>query len=101
LCVELGDKVSAGTTLLVLEDLGEDASYPALLDRRAELEETLAPLRALAQDPTLYAPAAGLVESLSVEEATTSYEPGSVQEGAPLRVPALTIATEETMHLVI
>ena len=99
--VELGDKVSAGTTLLVLEDLGEDASYQALLDQRAELEETLALLRALAQDPTLYAPAAGLVESLSVEEATTSYAPGSVQEGAPLRVPALTIATEETMRLVI
>lgn len=62
--VDVGDKVSVGTTLLTLEDTGYTTDYQILLARRNELEEQMQKLSQLAQTGMVYAENDGIVSGV-------------------------------------
>lgn len=59
--VKEGRKVTNGTTLLTLKDVGKNAEYSRLLSRRSELEEHMDKLLKLSQDGILRADTDGIV----------------------------------------
>lgn len=73
--VEENDKVSAGTTLFQLTDLGHTAEYEALLAQRQQLAERLQALAALNQDNRITAPFDGTVQTVEADST------GSAQMG--------------------
>lgn len=73
--VEENEKVSAGTTLFKLTDLGHTAEYEALLAQRQQLAEQLQALSALNQDNRITAPFDGTVQTVEADST------GSAQTG--------------------
>ncbi len=73
--VEENEKVSAGTTLFKLTDLGHTAEYEALLAQRQQLAERLQALSALNQDNRITAPFDGTVQTVEADST------GSAQMG--------------------
>lgn len=73
--VEENEKVSAGTTLFKLTDLGHTAEYEALLAQRQQLAERLQALSALNQDNRITAPFDGTVQTVEADST------GSAQTG--------------------
>ena len=59
--VKEGRKVTSGTTLLTLKDVGKNAEYSRLLSRRSELEEHMDKLLKLSNDGILRADTDGIV----------------------------------------
>ena len=73
--VKENEKVSAGTTLFKLTDLGHTAEYEALLAQRQQLAKRLQALSALNQDNRITAPFDGTVQTVEADST------GSAQMG--------------------
>ena len=67
--VKVGDKLSAGKTILKLEDLGQTAAYHQLVGQRQEYEELMLDLFKMYQTETLTAPCDGVVSGVDKESA--------------------------------
>lgn len=80
--VEENEKVSSGTTLFRLEDLGHTAEYDALLAQRQTLAERIQTLTALYQDNRITAPFDGTIQSVEVEADSASSSQGQSEEMA-------------------
>ena len=65
--IEVGDKLSAGETMLVLKDLGQTAAYHQLVGQRQEYEELMLDLFRMYQTETLTAPCDGVVSGIDKE----------------------------------
>ena len=62
--VSVGDKLSAGKTLMVLSDVGYSASYRQLVAQRQEYEELMLDLFQMYQTETITAPCDGVVSGI-------------------------------------
>ena len=62
--VSVGDKLSAGKTLLVLKDAGYSATYRQLIGQRQEYEELMLQLFQMYQTETVTAPCDGVVSGI-------------------------------------
>ena len=62
--VKVGDKLSAGKTLMVLGDVGYSASYRQLTGQRQEYEELMLDLFKMYQTETITAPCDGVVSGI-------------------------------------
>lgn len=62
--VAVGDKLSAGKTLMVLQDVGYCAAYRQLIGQRQEYEELMLQLFKMYQTETLAAPCDGVVTGI-------------------------------------
>ena len=62
--VSVGDKLSAGKTLMVLSDVGYSASYRQLIGKRQEYEELMLELFKMYQTETITAPCDGVVSGI-------------------------------------
>ena len=62
--VSVGDKLSAGKTLMVLEDVGYSAAYRQLVGQRQEYEELMLELFQMYQTETITAPCDGVVSGI-------------------------------------
>ena len=67
--VELGDTLSAGKTLLVLEDVGYSAAYRQLISQRQEYEALMLELFNMYQTETVTAPCDGVVSGIDTDSA--------------------------------
>ena len=67
--VEVGDTLSAGKTLLVLEDVGYSAAYRQLISQRQEYEELMLELFNMYQTETVTAPCDGVVSGIDTDSA--------------------------------
>ena len=67
--VSVGDKLSAGKTLMVLEDVGYSASYRQLISQRQEYEELMLELFRMYQTETVTAPCDGVVSGIDTDSA--------------------------------
>ena len=67
--VEVGDKLGAGKTLMVLEDVGHSASYRQLISQRQEYEELMLELFRMYQTETVTAPCDGVVSGIDADSA--------------------------------
>ena len=65
--VREGDKLDAGDTIMVLEDLGQTAAYHQLVGQRQEYEELMLDLFKMYQTETLVAPCDGVVSGIDKE----------------------------------
>ena len=87
--------VSASSTLFVLTDTGNSASYDALLQSRSEAEEELLELLKIQQYGGLTAPISGTVYSVSELEDLESGETDEVLTLAPDVSMSVTISVDE------
>lgn len=62
--VSVGDKLSAGKTLMILSDTGHSASYLGLVAQRQEYEQLMLDLFVLYQTETITAPCDGVVSGI-------------------------------------
>lgn len=62
--VSVGDKLSAGKTLMVLSDVGYSATYRQLIAQRQEYEELMLELFKMYQTETITAPCDGVVSGI-------------------------------------
>ena len=62
--VSVGDKLSAGKTLMVLKDVGYSATYRQLIGQRQEYEELMLQLFQMYQTETVTAPCDGVVSGI-------------------------------------
>ena len=62
--VSVGDKLSAGKTLIVLKDVGYSATYRQLIGQRQEYEELMLQLFQMYQTETVTAPCDGVVSGI-------------------------------------
>ena len=62
--VSVGDKLSAGKTLMVLTDVGYSAAYRQLISQRQEYEELMLELFEMYQTETITAPCDGVVSGI-------------------------------------
>ena len=62
--VSAGDKLSAGKTVMVLEDVGYSATYRQLIGQRQEYEELMLELFKMYQTETITAPCDGVVSGI-------------------------------------
>ena len=62
--VSVGDKLSAGKTLMVLSDVGYSATYRQLISQRQEYEELMLDLFKMYQTETITAPCDGVVSGI-------------------------------------
>ena len=62
--VSVGDKLSAGKTLMVLSDVGYSATYRQLIAQRQEYEELMLDLFKMYQTETITAPCDGVVSGI-------------------------------------
>lgn len=62
--VSVGDKLSAGKTLMVLSDIGYSATYRQLIGQRQEYEELMLDLFKMYQTETITAPCDGVVSGI-------------------------------------
>ena len=62
--VSVGDKLSAGKTIMVLSDVGYSATYRQLVDQRQEYEELMLELFKMYQTETVTAPCDGVVSGI-------------------------------------
>ncbi len=67
--VSVGDELSAGKTLMVLEDVGYSATYRQLIGQRQEYEELMLQLFQMYQTETVTAPCDGVVSGLDKNSA--------------------------------
>ena len=67
--VSVGDELSAGKTLMVLEDVGYSATYRQLISQRQEYEELMLELFQMYQTQTLTAPCDGVVSGVDESSA--------------------------------
>ena len=67
--VSVGDKLSAGKTLMVLEDVGDSASYRQLIAQRQKYEALMLELFRMYQTETVTAPCDGLVSGIDRDSA--------------------------------
>lgn len=67
--VGVGDKLGAGKTLMVLEDVGHSASYRQLIAQRQEYEELMLELFQMYQTETVTAPCDGVVSGIDADSA--------------------------------
>jgi len=80
--VEVGDKLGAGKTLMVLEDVGHSASYRQLITQRQEYEELMLELFQMYQTETVTAPCGGVVSGIDADSAQLL----AAQDGWSLRL---------------
>ena len=96
--VKENEKVSAGTTLFKLTDLGHTAEYEALLAQRQQLAERLQALSALNQDNRITAPFDGTVQTVEADSTgsaqTGSYSTLAGSNATPGGVTLLTAASD-------
>ena len=96
--MEENEKVSAGTTLFKLTDLGHTAEYEALLAQRQQLAERLQALSALNQDNRITAPFDGTVQTVEADSTgsaqTGSYSTLAGSNATPGGVTLLTAASD-------
>ena len=62
--VSVGDKLSAGKTIMVLEDVGYSAAYRQLIGQRQEYEDLMLELFQMYQTETVTAPCDGMVSGI-------------------------------------
>ena len=62
--VSVGDKLSAGKTILILSDVGYSAAYRQLIGQRQEYEELMLELFRMYQTETIIAPCDGVVSGV-------------------------------------
>ena len=62
--VSVGDKLSAGNTIMVLSDVGYSAAYRQLISQRQEYEELMLELFKMYQTETVTAPCDGVVSGI-------------------------------------
>ena len=67
--VSVGDKLSAGKTLLTLSDVGYSATYRQLVGQRQEYEALMSELFAMYQTETVTAPCDGTVSGIDTDSA--------------------------------
>lgn len=67
--VGVGDKLGAGKTLMVLEDVGHSAAYRQLIAQRQEYEELMLELFQMYQTETVTAPCDGVVSGIDTDSA--------------------------------
>ena len=67
--VKENSKVSDGTVLFKLKELGHTATYEKLVAERAEVAEALGQVVSLYNDPNIYADFSGTVQSVNCEDA--------------------------------
>ena len=67
--VGVGDELSAGKTLMVLEDVGYSATYRQLITQRQEYEELMLELFKMYQTETITAPCDGVVSGIDKDSA--------------------------------
>lgn len=67
--VRVGDKLSAGKTLMVLKDVGYSAAYRQLISQRQEYEEMMLDLFRMYQTETITAPCDGIVSGVDADAA--------------------------------
>lgn len=67
--VGVGDKLGAGKTLMVLEDVGHSAAYRQLIAQRQEYEELMLELFQMYQTETVTAPCDGVVSCIDADSA--------------------------------
>ena len=67
--VSVGDKLSAGKTLMVLSDVGYSATYRQLIGQRQEYEELMLELFKMYQTETITAPCDGVVSGIDPDSA--------------------------------
>ena len=67
--VSVGDKLSAGKTLMVLEDVGYSATYRQLVGQRQEYEELMLELFKMYQTETIVAPCDGIISGIEKDSA--------------------------------
>ena len=65
--VSVGDELSAGKTLMVLEDVGYSATYRQLVGQRQEYEEMMLELFKMYQTETVTAPCDGVISGVDEE----------------------------------
>ena len=65
--VKVGDKLTAGKTLMVLSDVGYSAAYRQLVSQRQEYEELMLELFKMYQNQTIDAPCDGVVSGIDRE----------------------------------
>ena len=75
--VGVGDKLGAGRTLMVLEDVGHSASYRQLIAQRQEYEELMLELFQMYQTETVTAPCGGVVSGIDADSAQLLAAQGS------------------------
>lgn len=96
--VKENEKVSAGTTLFKLTDLGHTAEYEALLAQRQQLAERLQALSALNQDNRITAPFDGTVQTVEADSTGSaqmgSYSTLAGSNATPGGVTLLTAASD-------
>ena len=67
--VSVGDKLSAGKTLMVLEGVGHSAAYQQLIGQRQQYEELMLDLFVMYQTETITAPCDGVVSGVEKDSA--------------------------------
>jgi len=67
--VKVGDRLGAGKTLMVLEDVGHSAAYRQLIAQRQEYEELMLELFQMYQTETVTAPCGGVVSGIDGDSA--------------------------------
>ena len=70
--VAVGDEVSAGDTLITLEDTEYTGSYDTLIEQRSALEEEMQELFMMYQDGYIYASCAGMISGLDADTDTAA-----------------------------
>lgn len=87
--VEENDSVSAGSTLVTLENKVTTDSYQEKFDERQDIEDKMTEARGYLQNPVIVSPVAGIVRT--IDEAPTSQQGGSdsMMGGAALNMSAL------------
>ncbi len=104
ICVDVGDKVKAATTVLTLTDTEYSANYEAILRQREEAEEQLMELLTLYHDGALLSPISGSVSSvtdLDEEQIPAAYAAVEAEDQliavlAPDRQMKVSISVDET-----
>ncbi len=83
--VSENSKVSAGSTLLTLEDVSGTINYASLLEQRADLEDELQDLIIIYKEGAVYAKKNGMVTAISETEdsttTTTTVAAGGMNQG--------------------
>lgn len=67
--VSVGDKLSAGKTIMVLGDVGSSAAYRQMIGQRQEYEELMLELFHIYQTETIIAPCDGVVSGIEKDSA--------------------------------
>lgn len=93
--VSVNQKVSAGKTLLSLDDVSSTVNYATLLEQRADLEDSLQDLIIIYKEGAVYAKQNGMVTAITeTEDSTTTTTTAS--SGIRNQETSLTTVTEDS-----